>query len=347
MAVFSFASASGILASVLPYLPERIGRALLALPADLQDKIEEIRLRRGRPAMIHFGGDDLVLSEAGRPLVVEEKEILFTLQQAGNSSLYAYEEEIRNGFLTITGGHRLGLVGQVAVEGGKIKTLRHPGGLNLRLVRELPGVGEPVLPYLLEDVGGGQRQVRSGLIISPPQAGKTTLLRDLARLLSSGLVQAGWRGVKVGLVDERSELAACYQGVPQRDVGLRTDVLDGCPKAEGIMLLLRSMSPAVIVVDEIGRPNDVAAIEEAINAGVALLATAHGKDLEDLRRRPMFRELLVAGVFQRYIILSRRLGPGTLEAVLDENGRPLAPFNGRREWWSNMAGPNGGGGEPK
>ncbi|MCL4425996.1 MAG: stage III sporulation protein AA [Firmicutes bacterium] len=316
-----------LLAEVLPFLPARIQRALLELSPEIQEAVEEIRLRRGRPAMIHYGHRDLVLVQGGEPVVVGESDITRTLQQVGDSSLYAYEEEIRNGFLTMRGGHRVGLVGQAVLEGGRVKTLRHLSGLNIRIVREFPGVARPVLPHLLAFDRWGNGRVMNGLIISPPQAGKTTLLRDLTRLLSSGAESLGWNGVKVGLVDERSEVAACYQGVPQRDVGMRTDVIDACPKAEGIMMLLRSMSPAVVVVDEIGRREDVLAVEEAINGGVAVLASAHGLGKDDLSRRPMLQGLLETAVFDRIIILSRRQGPGTLETILDgQTGKPVPGF---------------------
>ncbi|MGE5577000.1 MAG: stage III sporulation protein AA, partial [Syntrophothermus sp.] len=164
--------------------------------------------------------------------------------------------------------------------------------------------------------------ILSTLIISPPQCGKTTLLRDLARQISDGAPAIGLIGRKVGIVDERSEIAGCYHGVPQNDVGLRTDVLDTCPKAEGIMLLLRSMSPEVVVTDEIGGEEDVEAVEEACHAGVAVIATAHGHDLAELLRRPGTGRLIREGHFQRAVVLSRREGPGTLEVIVEltQNG---------------------------
>ena len=153
------------------------------------------------------------------------------------------------------------------------------------------------------------------MILSPPQMGKTTLIRDLARQLSNGF--PGFSGVKVGIVDERSEIAGCYQGIPQNDVGVRTDILDGCPKATGIIMLIRSMSPNVIITDEIGKPKDVMAIEDALNAGITIITTAHSHGLEDARRRPILKSLLENNVFQRIMVLGNSLGTGTLEKVYD------------------------------
>ncbi|MDP3486426.1 MAG: ATPase, T2SS/T4P/T4SS family, partial [Bacillota bacterium] len=146
------------------------------------------------------------------------------------------------------------------------------------------------------------------LVISPPQAGKTTLLRDIARQLSD-------KGQRVCIVDERSEIAGCYNGCPQLDVGLRTDVMDGCPKAEGMLMALRALSPDVIITDEIGRAEDAAAIEEALNSGVRVIASAHGSTYEEVAARPNLSTLLQRGLFQRVVILSNRRGPGTIEYI--------------------------------
>ncbi|NLN41645.1 MAG: stage III sporulation protein AA, partial [Clostridiales bacterium] len=158
-------------------------------------------------------------------------------------------------------------------------------------------------------------QVLHTLILSPPQMGKTTLLRDLSRQLSNGF--SGFRGVKVGIVDERSEIAGCFQGIPQNDVGVRTDILDGCPKALGIIMMIRSLSPNVIITDEIGRPEDAMAIEDALNAGIKIITTAHSSGLEDARKRPILKSLLDKKVFQRVLVLGNSLGTGTLEKVYD------------------------------
>mgnify|MGYP000686723372 FL=1 len=169
------------------------------------------------------------------------------------------------------------------------------------------------MPYIVSG-----RDVCHTLVLSPPQMGKTTLLRDIARKLSDGY--PGFRGLKVGIVDERSEIAGCWQGIPQRKVGMRTDVLDSCPKAAGIMMMIRSMSPRVIITDEIGRPEDAAAIQEALNAGIKIIASAHAADINDALARPFLSRLLENRIFERIAVLGDSLGVGTLEKVYDSDG---------------------------
>jgi stage III sporulation protein AA len=238
------------------------------------------------------------------------------LNLISNHSLYTLDEELRRGFVTVEGGHRIGLTGKVVVEQGKVKHLRDVTGFNVRIARQIKGAGEPLIPFVF-----GQNRVENVLIISPPQCGKTTLIRDLARLASVGGKR--YPSFKVGIVDERSEIAGSVGGVPQHDVGPRTDVLDACPKAEGMMMMIRSMSPDILVVDEIGRKEDSDSVHEAIYAGIHLFATVHGQSVEEIGRRPMLSELLKEEVFTRIILLSRQKGPGTIEAIYDRRLEPL------------------------
>ncbi len=159
------------------------------------------------------------------------------------------------------------------------------------------------------------------LIVSPPRCGKTTLLRDIIRQLSTG--SQGHGGVTVGVVDERSELGACYQGVPQNDLGIRTDILDCCPKARGMMMLIRTMSPQVIAVDEIGGREDMEAIEYVMNCGCRLAATVHGSSMDDIRQKPFLGEMVKAGMFQRYIVLSGKGQAGRVQEIFDSKGMRL------------------------
>jgi stage III sporulation protein AA len=307
-------------AELLDYLAPAIRRPVERLGGELWARAEELRLRQGRPLSLVTGIGDVWLSGQGLPsldpvsaYIVSGDDTRKTLSLVSQGSVYALEEEFRNGFVTIPGGHRVGLSGRALLEAGRLRTITDVAGLSFRLSREVRGVARPVLPWLLSETG----RPRSALIVSPPGAGKTTFLRDLVRLLSNGEPELGLRGLRVGLVDERSEVAACYEGVPQRDVGLRTDILDACPKAEGLLILLRAMSPEVVAADELGRPEDVSAVHEAAGAGVAVIATAHGNSLEDLARRPMLRHLLEGNLFEVFVVLSRRHGPGTIEAVVE------------------------------
>ncbi len=206
------------------------------------------------------------------------------------------------------------MCGQAVLENGRVARLKHISGMNYRVAREITGVALPYLRYFFDY---RYRRVRHTLIISPPRGGKTTFLRDLTRWISDGVSRLRIPGFKTAVVDERSEIAGCFQGMPQLNVGQNTDVLDACPKAEGMMMLLRSMAPQVIVTDEIGSVEDASAIEEIVHGGVSVIATAHGGSLEELKGRPGLRRLLAQSIFERAIFLGRSRGPGTIEKIVD------------------------------
>jgi stage III sporulation protein AA len=322
-------------AEVLPYLGDRIERLVASVPEPCLERLEEVRLRAGRPLIICYGGREGFIAREGglcpglrAAYVVTPEDCQAAVQRLTRSSVYALEEELRNGYLTLPGGHRAGFVGRAVVEGGRVRSLRHLCGLNLRLTREVKGAADAVLPALVD----GRFGLCSTLVLSPPQAGKTTLLRDLCRQVSEGRPGLGLPGRKVVIVDERSELAGCWEGIPQCDVGPRTDVLDACPKAEGVSLVLRAMSPEVIVTDELGRPEDVTAVRETVRTGVTVVASAHAADLQEAALRPALAPLLVEGCFSRAVILSRRRGPGTVERILrlDGGGREQVAAAGVR-----------------
>ena len=272
------------------------------------DYLQEIRLRAGYPIILLYGGKEKIL-----PMKVTERGIRETLDYVSNYSLYAYENELKQGFITIEGGHRVGMAGQVLIENGRVKNLKQISSLNVRVSHEIVGCADKLFPYITHN-----KQMYHTLLISPPRCGKTTLLRDLIRQISDG---NEWvKGCTVGVVDERSELAGCYQGIPQNHMGMRTDVLDGCPKADGMFMLIRSMSPQVVAVDEIGAPEDIQAIKYAMHCGCKMIATVHGESLEELQRKPLLEQMMREQCFERYVLLCNRSSVGEIAGIYDKYG---------------------------
>lgn len=314
---------------ILSFLPARLRGMIEKLPGTAGVRLEEIRIREARPLELvidgesHFvAADGTLTADPHRGYRPSKEDGLKLLDLLTGHSLYTFEEELRRGYITIAGGHRVGLAGKTVLERGEVKHIRDVGSFNIRIARAIPGLGRTVLPAIWDESAGAVHQT---LIISPPRQGKTTLIRDLSRLLSEGeaLPASGRRsGFRVGIVDERSEIAACVKGVPTFDVGPRTDVLDGCPKAEGMMMMIRSMSPEVLVVDEIGRQEDAVALQEALHAGVRVIATAHGRNAADVRVRPVMRRMLDEGMFSRLVELTR-----SRFTVCDGSGRKLAELS--------------------
>lgn len=322
---------------IFPVLAPGIRGIIGQSPYSILSSLEEIRVRQGKPLQVYTHREEHYLNGQGQPVrdvqkayTVTEEDVAQTIQLLTRSSLYTLEEELRRGYLTIAGGHRVGLAGRTVLSGeGVVQTMKHITQLNIRIARQIPGAADTIKQYLVDSAG---YKLHNALLISPPQCGKTTLLRDLALQISDGLLHPKLKGMKVGIVDERSELAGCVNGVPQHAVGSRTDVMDACPKAEGMLMMIRSMSPHVVITDEIGRDEDREAILEAIHAGVHVIASAHGFSLTEVKNRPALRALFEAKAFTRYLVLSRRKGPITLEGVYDKNGQCLHRGEGRSEW---------------
>ncbi|WP_369902663.1 stage III sporulation protein AA [Bacillus manliponensis] len=274
--------------------------------------LEEIRIRIGRPIECIARGEAHFLHH-----IVKAEDGTYLLNKLSQFSIYTMEEELRRGYVTLRGGHRVGLAGKVVTEHGAVKIIRDVSSFNFRIARQKIGIAHPLLPYLYD------KRWLNTMIIGPPQTGKTTLLRDVSRCMSAGVTAARIPSCKVGIVDERSEIAGCVKGVPQYEFGSRVDVLDACPKAEGMMMMIRSMSPDVLIVDEIGRQEDSEAIMEAVHAGVQLFISAHGYSYEDIIKRPSLQPLLKLGVFERFVELSKAKGPGTVMQIKDMYGKPL------------------------
>lgn len=302
--------------SIIELLPPVIGAQLKELTNKLED-IEEIRIRVGRPLEVMSGKDIMY----GHKPVLREDADLF-LNKVSQYSFYMLEEELKRGYITVEGGHRVGLAGRVILENGRVKGLRDITFFNIRIARQKKGMVNEWVQYLYHN------RWLSTLIIGPPQTGKTTFLRDLARFATFGDPSSRIPAMKVGIVDERSEIAGCVQGVPQMEFGIRVDVLDGCPKAEGMMMMIRSMSPEIIVADEIGRIEDSEAMMEAVNAGITLFITAHGHSLNDILARPIMKNIVKEANFERIVELRRTDKPGSISKIKDRTGKVL--YDGER-----------------
>ena len=277
--------------------------------------LQEIRLREGKPLIFLYHDTEVIPgAKARRPYLVTKDNIREMLEYISNYSLYACEQEMRQGFITIEGGHRVGLSGQAIMENGKVKNLKYISSVNIRVAHEKKGCAEKILPFLKDG-----ESIYNTLLVSKPGAGKTTCLRDCIRSLSNG--KEGWEGMKICVVDERSEIAACHLGIPQNDMGIRTDVLSGCGKSEGMMLMLRSMSPQIIAVDELGGKKDFQAVEQAACSGVRILGTVHADTVEELWEKPYLKKWMKRGIFERFILIRHNRS----------GERDFQVFNGKRE----------------
>lgn len=291
--------------SILQLFPDTY-RALFGEVIKRAEQVNEIRMRAEKPIIIAIKGKEYFLTAGGA--LTREASVAERIGQGGletilnhicNYSIYAYEDEIRQGFLTVQGGHRIGVAGQAVMRTEReMKNMKYIRFINIRVSHQIVGAADAILPFLYED-----GHVCNTLLISMPGVGKTTLLRDMVRQVSEG--NRYGNGVNVGVVDERSEIAGCFQGIAQNDVGIRTDILDACPKALGMMLLLRSMSPRVIAVDEIGGKEDEEMIRQVTRCGVQMMATIHGNDIQDLQNSAIGRRLIEEKIFERYIVLKK------------------------------------------
>ncbi len=308
--------------SVLPlfdYFPQVLRTILYKMPSNIRGELEEIRLRSQNPLLIRLRDGSFFVDrqgmlhkEAGLGYVVTTSNINACFEQFTRSSAYAFVNELTSGYITVEGGHRIGFCGKCAVTDGQVGALKEVSSINVRVARQIIGAADGVMDSVVRD-----GRVRNVLIISPPGCGKTTLLRDIARQLSNGF--SGFDGANVAIADERSEIAASFQGVPQNDLGIRCDVMDACPKARGIMMMLRSMAPDVIITDEIGTREDAAAIHEALNAGVCVIASAHGGSVEEVARRTTLSDVI--GAFDCFLVLSNRGGAHTVAEIRDGGDR--------------------------
>lgn len=259
-------------------------------------KLEEIRLRGNKPLSLKFGQEQEVTD-----YIVSQQEILQAFEKICESSIYSYRKQICDGYITIRGGNRVGIVGSAVVDNGQVININYISSLNFRIASQRIGCSNKVIEDIIDNENDN---IYNTLIVSPPGCGKTTLLRDIIRNISNGIKVIGFSGKTVGVVDERGEIAAMYKGIPQNDIGIRTDVIDNMPRPEAMRILVRSMAPDVIACDEIGSVEDIKAINYAMCSGVKGIFTVHGKDLEEINRNTELSKLLKNNVFERIIILN-------------------------------------------
>lgn len=302
---------------IMRMLPEKL-REIMMRSAIPEAEVREIRLRTGRGLIADTADGEKMLARDGRSVRSETEayrvtgeDIKTALELLTGYSVYAFEDELRQGYFTVEGGHRIGVAGRAVTENGRVLRMNYISFLNIRIAHECRDCSRELFRRLY-----GADRLYHTLLFAPAGCGKTTFLRDLIRLLSES-------GVRVGVADERSELAACYHGVPQHDLGGRTDVMDGCSKAEAMQMLLRSMTPQVLAADEIGLPEDVFAIRSAAGSGCKVLATAHGGTLAEVQQNPMLKELWRERRFERYVGLEKSKRGFDVKAIYDAEGAEL------------------------
>lgn len=284
---------------ILKYFPSKIKTLLENEIQDKKETLEEIRIRVQKPIILKYNSNEKII----RYLTTSE-EVLSIFQHICENSIYSYQKQIAEGFVTITGGHRVGISGSCVIENGKVININYINSLNFRISKQISGCSENLLENILDLKNN---TILNTLIVSPPGAGKTTILRDLVKQISSGIKNLKFKGINVGVVDERGEIAALYKGVPQNEVGIKTDVIDNVSKNIGMKMLIRSMAPQVIVADEIGTVEDVQIINYAMCSGCKGIFTAHGENFDDLYLNPMIKELINNHIFEVILFLDTKI----------------------------------------
>lgn len=283
---------------ILRYFPNKIYQIfsnLLQENPQIGNELQEIRIRVDKPIILKLREKDLILQYN-----ILQTEILQIVERLCENSIYAYKNQICEGFITIKGGHRVGLTGSCVIENGKITNIKYISSLNIRIAREVKNCSTRILREIIDIEN---KTIYNSIIVAPPGRGKTTILRDIIRRLSDGIEEINFRGKTCGVVDERGEIAAMFKGTPQNDVGIRTDVIENVSKNKGIHMLIRTMAPEIIACDEIGSKEDVEAIHYALYSGVKGIFTMHGKNVEDIKNNKQIYELIENREIQKIVFL--------------------------------------------
>lgn len=281
--------------NILKFFPDNINKILNENIGNKLNELEEIRIRVQKSIILKFNDTERIIE-----YIVSPDEILNILQLICENSIYSYQNQIAEGFITVEGGHRVGIAGSCVIENNHVINIDYINSLNFRVSKQIIGCSNHILKYILDIKNN---TVFNTLIISQPGSGKTTLLRDIVRQVSNGIENINFRGINVGLVDERGEIASLYKGAPENEIGIKTDVMDNVSKSIGMKMLVRSMAPKVIVADEIGNKEDIESIKFAMCSGCKGIFTAHGKKFSDLDLNPILRELLDSYLIQVLIFL--------------------------------------------
>lgn len=280
------------------YFPSNIYNLLKSTAiqnSKIEQELQEIRIRVNKPIILKLRKLEVVIEYE-----ISQTEILQIVEKLCNNSIYAYKNQMCEGFITIKGGHRVGLTGSAVMDNGKIINIKYITSLNFRVAREVENCSYSILNQVVDIKND---TINNTLIVSPPGKGKTTMLRDLIKNISNGIPKINFRGRNCGVVDERGEIAAMYQGIPQNNVGIRTDIIENISKAKGMKMLIRSMSPEVIACDEIGSKEDIQAIKEAMLSGVKGIFTMHGRNLNDIKANTYINELVENKTIEKIIFL--------------------------------------------
>ena len=283
---------------IIKYFPPNIAQILnnaIMKNTQIKEEAQEIRIRVERPIIIKLRNLDVMIEYK-----INQSEILQILEKICENSIYAYKRQICEGYITIKGGHRIGLTGSAVIENGEIINIKYVTSLNFRIARQVLNCSNKILGQVLNLK---EQTIFNTLIVSPPGKGKTTILRDAIRRISNGIEELNFKGKTCGVVDERGEIAAMYRGIPQNDVGIRTDVIENIKKSKGMKILIRTMSPEVIACDEIGTKEDAEAISEALISGVKGIFTMHGSNLEDIKSNPQINKLIEEKKIEKIIFI--------------------------------------------